>query len=65
MPLVEIKDFNILTENNPDFDQPVKDNQETYEKLVKMQTKYDYDDDYYRKDDDYYRKFIRFFISSK
>ena len=34
--LVEIKDFNALIDNKPFFDQPVKDKQEAYEKLVEM-----------------------------
>ena len=36
MPLVEIKDFNVLTDNKPFFDQPVKNKQEAYEKLIEM-----------------------------
>ena len=36
MPLVEIKDFNALIDNKPFFDQPVKNKQETYEKLIEM-----------------------------
>ena len=36
MPLVEIKDFNALTDNKPFFDQPVKSKQEAYEKLIGM-----------------------------
>ena len=36
MPLVEIIDFNALIDNKPFFDQPVKNKQETYEKLVEM-----------------------------
>ena len=37
MPLVEIKDFNALTDNKPFFDdQLVKNKQDTYEKLVEM-----------------------------
>ena len=36
MLLVEIKDFNALTDNKPFFDQPVKNKQEAYEKLVEM-----------------------------
>ena len=35
MPLVEIKDFNGLIDNKPIFDQPVKNKQEEYEKLIK------------------------------
>ena len=36
MPLVEIKDFNGLIDNNLFFDQPLKETQETYEKLIEM-----------------------------
>ena len=36
MPLVEIKSFNALIDNKPLFDQPVKNKQETYEKLIKI-----------------------------
>ena len=36
MPLVEIKGFNALIENKPFFDQPVKNRQQTYEKLMEM-----------------------------
>ena len=36
MPLVEIKDFNVLIDNKPFFDQHVKNKQETYEKKVVM-----------------------------
>ena len=36
MPLVEINDFNILTNNKPFFDQPVKKKQEAYEKLQEI-----------------------------
>ena len=38
MPLVEIKDFNaiFLINNKTFFDQPVKNKQETYEKLIEM-----------------------------
>ena len=36
MPLVEIKDFNALIDNKPFFDQPVKNKQEAYEKLIEM-----------------------------
>ena len=34
--LVKIKDFNVLIDNKPIFDQPVKNKQEVYEKLVKL-----------------------------
>ena len=33
-PLVQIKDFNALMHNKPFFDQPVKNKEETYEKLI-------------------------------
>ena len=36
MSLVEIKDFNALVDNKPFFDQPVKNKQEAYEKLIDM-----------------------------
>ena len=36
MPLAEIKDFNVLIENKPFFDQPVKNKQKAYENLVKV-----------------------------
>ena len=36
MPLVEINDFKALIDNEPIFDQPVENKQETYEKLVEM-----------------------------
>ena len=36
MPLVEIKDFNALIDNEPSCDQPVKNKQEAYEKLIEM-----------------------------
>ena len=36
MPLVEIKDFNALIDNKPFFDQPAKNKQGAYEKLIKM-----------------------------
>ena len=36
MPLVEIKDFNALINNKPFFDQPVKNKQEAYKKLIEM-----------------------------
>ena len=37
MTLVEIKDFNALIDNKPFFDQPVKNKQEAYEKLIECQ----------------------------
>ena len=36
---VEIKDFNTLIDNKSLFDQPVRDKQEAYEKLLKNVTK--------------------------
>ena len=36
MPLVEIKDFNVLFDNKTVFDQPVKNEQDVYEKIVVM-----------------------------
>ena len=36
MLLVEIKDFNALLDNNPFFDQPVKNKQEAYGKLAEI-----------------------------
>ena len=37
MPLVEIKDLDALIDNKPFIDQPVKNTQEAYEKLMKCQ----------------------------
>ena len=42
MPLAEIKDFNSLINNKPFFDQPVKNKQEAYEKLIEMSRNDDY-----------------------
>ena len=42
MPLVEIKDFNVLIDNNIFFYQLVKNKQEAYEKLFKMSRNNDY-----------------------
>ena len=39
MPLVEIKDFSSSIDNKPFFDQPVKNKQEPYEKLIEMSKK--------------------------
>ena len=36
IPLVEIKDFNVLINNKLFFDQPVKNKEEACEKLVKI-----------------------------
>ena len=52
MPLVEIKDFNALTDNKSFFDQPIKNKQEAYKKLAEMMNSGN-------------RELIRFFISSK
>ena len=35
MPLIEIKDFNALIDTKLFFDQPVKNKQKAYEKLIK------------------------------
>ena len=42
MPLVEIKYFNSVIENKPFFDQPVKNKQEAYEKLIEVSRNDDY-----------------------
>ena len=42
IPLVEIKDFYTLIDNKPFFDQPVKNKQEAYEKLIEMSRGDDY-----------------------
>ena len=42
MPLVEIKDFIVLIDNNIFFYQLVKNKQEAYEKLFKMSRNNDY-----------------------
>ena len=42
MPLVEIKDFNALIDNKPFFDQPVKNKQKAYEKLIEISRNNDY-----------------------
>ena len=36
IPFVEIKDFNVLIDNKPFFDQPVKSKQEMFEKLIEI-----------------------------
>ena len=36
IPLTEIKGFNALINNKPFFDQPVKNKQEVYKKLLKI-----------------------------
>ena len=40
--LVEIKDFNALIDNKRFFDQPVKNKQESYDKLIEMSKNDDY-----------------------
>ena len=42
MSLVEIKDFNALTDNKPIFDQSIKNKQQAYKKLVEMSRNNDY-----------------------
>ena len=42
MPLVEVKEFNVFIDNKPFFDQPVKNKQKAYEKLIKMSKNDDY-----------------------
>ena len=42
MPLVEIKDLNALLDNKPFFDEPVKNKQEAFEKLINMSKNNDY-----------------------
>ena len=42
MPLVEIADFNALINNKPFLDQPVKNKQEAYEKLIEMSRNNEY-----------------------
>ena len=42
MPLVEIKDFNVLNDNKQFFDQPVKNKQKASEKPIEMSRNYDY-----------------------
>ena len=36
IPLVGIKDFKVLIDNKPFFDQPVKNKQEAYEKIIEI-----------------------------
>ena len=36
MSLAEINSFNVLIDNKPLFEQPVKNKQEVYQKIVKM-----------------------------
>ena len=42
MPLVEIKDVSVVINNKPIFDQPLKNKQESYEKLVGIPRNDDY-----------------------
>ena len=42
MPLVGSKDFKKLIDNEPFFDQPVKNKQEAYEELIEMSRNDDY-----------------------
>ena len=42
MPFTEIIDFNALIDNDPFFDQPVKNKQKAYGKLTEMSKNYDY-----------------------
>ena len=42
LTLVEMKDFNVLIDQIPFFDQPIKSKQEAYEKLVKKSRNDDY-----------------------
>ena len=42
MTLVEIKDFNVLIDNRPFFDQLVKNKQEAYKKRIEMSRNDDY-----------------------
>ena len=47
MLLVEIKDFNALIDNKPFFDQPVKNKQDAYEKIIEMSRNNDYTQEMY------------------
>ena len=42
MPLAEAKDFNALIDKKSFFDQPVKNKQDAYEKLIEMSRNDDY-----------------------
>ena len=42
MPLIEIKDFNVIINNKPCFGKTVKNKQYAYEKLVEMSRNNDY-----------------------
>ena len=48
MPLVEVKYFNTLIDSKPVFDQPGKNKQEAYEKLVEMSRNNVYLQKYYK-----------------
>ena len=37
-----MRDFNVLTDNEPFLDQPIKNKQESYEKLIEMSRNNDY-----------------------
>ena len=49
MPLVEIKDFNVLIGNKPFFDQPVKTNKKRMRNLLKCQEMMTTQQETYRK----------------
>ena len=53
MPLVQIKYFNALIENEPFFDQPVRNKKLAYEKLVEKSI------------NNYCKNIIRLFVLSK
>ena len=42
LPLLEIKDFDVLIDNKSFLDQLVKNKQEAYEKRIKMSRNYNY-----------------------
>ena len=42
MSSVKLKDFNALIDNNPFFDQPVRNKQETYRKLYEISRNNEY-----------------------
>ena len=42
VPNIRIKDFNILIDGNSFFNQPVKDKEETYDKIIEMSRNNDY-----------------------
>ena len=41
-PSIEIKDFNVLIKGKSFFDAPIKNKEETYEKIIKMSKNNDY-----------------------